>query len=321
MNPEVAEAIPILRERGVLGEGQARALLRVARRELVSVRGELKALLYAGVLLAVSGVGLYLKENHERIGPAAIVALLSAAAVACFAYVWRRSPPFSWAAVAPQHMAAEYVLLLGVLLVGSDLAYIETQFRFLGANWAYHLLVLSLLALACAYRFDSRAVLSLALSSFTAWRGLSTSFPFESTFSPHPAALRANALGCGALFLAAALFCVRAKRKAHFEPVFSAFGWLLLFGGLLSGAFQGGSHWPFWVAATTVVAVTVLAFAYRARRLFDFGVALVAAYLALLRPLAEALGDEQSLFYLVALSSIGILVLLTVAYRRMRTRP
>ena len=212
------------------------------------------------------------------------------------------------------------MLLLGVLLAGSDLAYVETQFRFLGADWAYHLLVLSLLALAAACRFDSRVVLSLALSSFAAWRGLSTRFPFESVFRDHTDALRANAIGCAALFLAVALVCVRAKKKAHFEAVFSAFGWLLLFGGLLSGVFQRGESWPLWDAAAFAAAAAVVVFAYRFRRPFDFAVAVVAAYLALLRPLADALGDQTALF-VVAFSGVGILVLLAIAYRRMRVRP
>ena len=41
-------------------------------------------------------------------------------------------------------LGADYVLLLGVLLVGADLAYIETQLRLLGPEWAYHLLVVAL---------------------------------------------------------------------------------------------------------------------------------------------------------------------------------
>src|SRR6185295_10082795 len=126
-----------------------------------------------------SGVGLFLKENQERIGPVAIASLLGAAAIACFLFVLRRSPPFSWNASRESHVASEYLLLLAVLLVGSDLAYIESKFRFLGANWAYHLLVLSVIAFAAAYRFDSRVVLSLGLSSFAAWRGLSTQLPLE----------------------------------------------------------------------------------------------------------------------------------------------
>jgi hypothetical protein len=321
MSPEVVEAIPTLVKAAVLRPEKARVLLRVARRELVSVRMELRTLLYAGVLLAVSGIGLFLKENHDRIGPAAIASVLVAAAAGCFVYVFRLCPPFSWNACTSPHIAADYVLLLGVLLVGSDLAYVETQFRFLGADWAYHLLVLSLFALAVAYRFDSRVVLSLALSTFAAWRGLSTRYPFTTAFEARQGSVRLNALGCGALFLAAASASIRAKRKAHFEPVFSAFGWLLLFGGLLSGVFETGPDWPLWVGATTVVALATAAFAYHFRRLFDFGVALVAAYLALLKPVAEALQDAQLLLYVVAFSSIGVLVLLTLAYRRMRGRP
>lgn len=319
MNPEVVAAIGVLREKAILSDTQAAQLLPVARRELVSVRLELRTLLYAGVLLAMSGVGLFLKQNHERIGPSAIASLLAAAALACFAYVFRRSPPFSWGASASPHVAADYVLLFGVLLVGSDLAYLETQFRFLGPDWAQHLLVLSLVALAAAYRFDSRVVLSLALSSFAAWRGLSTRLPLESVFSDRPDAVRANALGCGVLFLVAALVSVRAKKKAHFEAVYSAFGWVLLFSGLLSGVFQAGPQWPLWDIAACLAAAAVVAFAFRLRRIFDFAVAVVALYLALLRPLWKAVGESGEVFlYVVAVSSLAVLVLLVLATRAMR---
>ena len=319
MNPEVVAAIGVLRGKAILSDTQAARLLPVARRELVSVRVELKTLLYAGVLLTMSGVGLFLKQNHDRIGPAAITSLLTAAAAGCFVYVFRQCAPFSWSASASPHVAADYVLLLGVLLIGSDLAYAETQFRFLGANWAYHLLALSVVALAAAYRFDSRVVLSLALSSFAAWRGLSTWFLVESVFSDRPEALRANALGCGALFLAAAFVSVRTKRKAHFEPVYSAFGWLLLFGGLLSGVFQEAPVWPLWEFAACLIALAVVVFAFRSRRIFDFAVAVVALYLSLLRPVWEAVGQTGgAFFYVVAVSSLAVLVLLVLAYKAMK---
>lgn len=320
MNPEVTESIGILREKAILSDAQARELLPPARRQLVSVRMELRVLLYAGVLLCVSGVGLFLKENHDRIGPTAIASLLAAAAAACLLYVFRRSPPFSWGATPSPHVAADYLLLLAVLLAGSDLAYVETQFRFLGADWPYHLLVLSLVALAAAYRFDSRVVLSLSLSSFATWRGLSTRHPFEAFLPDRSAEIRANALLCAALFLAAALASVRTKRKAHFEGVYAAFGWLLLFGGLLSGVFGDAASWVLWDAVCCASAAAVILFAYRSRRLFDFAIAVVAAYLALLKPFEKAMGGDQAFFFLVAVSSLGVLVLLAAAYRRMRGR-
>jgi hypothetical protein len=319
LNPEVADAIGVLTEKGILSPGQSATLLRVAQRDLVSVRFELRALLYAGVLLLVSGVGLFLKENQERIGPVAIASLLGAVAVACFVFVFRRSPPFSWNASGEAHVASDYLLLLGVLLVGSDLGYVENRFRFLGANWAYHLLVLSVIALAAAYRFDSRVVLSLGLSSFAAWRGLSTRLSLESHLGQHPGEVRANALGCGVLFLAAAFVSVRANRKAHFEAVFAGFGWLLLFGGLLSGVFGDRPSWTLWEIATCGTAVAVIAFAYRFRRLFDFTVGVIASYLALLRLWWKAVGATEEVFFLgVAVSSLAVVVLLAATYRTMR---
>ncbi len=318
MNPEVADAIGVLTEKGILSPDQSATLLRVARRDLVSIRFELRALLYAGVLLAVSGVGLFLKQNQERIGPVTIASLLAAAAVGCFLFVLRRSPPFSWSACGESHVASDYLLLLAVLLIGSDLAYVESRFRFLGADWAYHLLVVSVIAIAAAYRFDSGVVLSLGLSSLAAWRGLSTRIPMESRFSDRPGEIRANALACGVLFLAAAFVSVRTKRKAHFEPVFAAFGWLLLFGGLLSGVFEDKFGWPLWEIAAFGAAAAVIAFAYRFRRLFDFTVGVIAGYLALLRPWKASVATDEVFFFGVAVSSLAVVVLLAATYRRMR---
>ncbi len=317
MKPEVVEAIGALRRKEILSPGQSATFLRVARRDLVSVRFELRALLYGGVLLAVSGVGLFLKENQDRVGPVAIAFLLAAAAGGCLLFVFRRSPPFSWNVSGGAHVATDYLLLLAVLLFGSDLAYIESRFRFLGAHWPYHLLLVSVIAFAAAYRFDSRVVLSLGLSSFAAWRGLSTRLPLESRWSGHAGEVRANALACGALSLAAAFVSVRANRKAHFEGTFSAFGWLLFFGGLLSGVF-GDAAWPPWVIVTLGSSAAVIVFAYRFRRLFDFTAAVIAGYLALLRPLNKVIPAEETFFLGVAVSSLAVILLLAATYRTMR---
>ena len=96
MNPDVADAIRLLREKGVLNEEQAAPLLRAARGEVVSVELELRTLLYAGVVLLTTGVGLFLKANHDRLGPAAIASVIGLAAAACLVYAWRRLPPFTW---------------------------------------------------------------------------------------------------------------------------------------------------------------------------------------------------------------------------------
>src|SRR5204862_1232284 len=97
-SPEIVEAIGVLREKEILSPGASAALLRVARRELVSVRFELRALLCAGVLLVVSGVGVFLKQNQDRIGPVAIASLLGIAAAGCLLSAFRARPRLPWTA-------------------------------------------------------------------------------------------------------------------------------------------------------------------------------------------------------------------------------
>ena len=318
MNPDVVDAIERLRERRVLSDAHAAPLLRVYRGELVSIEPELRAALYVGVLLLVTGVGLFLKENHERIGPAAIAVILGAAALACLSYAWRRLPAFSWQSAPSPHVAADYVLLLGVLLAAADLAWIESQFRLLGPNWAYHLLVVALLYLAAAYRFDSRTVLSLALSTFAAWRGVAVSLDFAVRGARATPAVRANALACGVLFIGAGILSVRANRKAHFEPVWTTLGLLLFLGALVSGVFQySGGEWLGWEVALWICSGVVIAVSYRLRRTLDFSLGVLAAYLGLLRLLGDMVRGSFGLT-VVAASSLAVIGLLVRVQRRLR---
>lgn len=291
----------------------------MARGELVPVRTELKTLLYVGVLVAVAGVGKFLKDYHDRLGPVVIGSALGLAALACLFYAFRRSPAFSWGDTVSPHLGADYVLILGALLLASDLAYLERQFRILGDRWPYHFLVVAAVYFVLAYRFDSRAVLSLALSAFAAWRGVSV----EKAFEGHPGAsltvLRWNALACAALYLAAGWISVRSRRKPHFEKVYVIAGLLLLFGAILSGALQESrSGWRIWEGVLAVVGAAVLAIAWRLRRPLDFAIAVAALWLGVLRFTGDVLHREP-LFFAAAVWSIAAIVVLVAATRRMKS--
>src|SRR5262249_7063353 len=98
MNPDVVVAISRLRTDSVLSGPQATFFNRVARRQLVSIRLELRLLLYVGVLLLTSGVGVLVAEHQHEIGPLAIAGALGLAAAACLVWVARHASPFSWRA-------------------------------------------------------------------------------------------------------------------------------------------------------------------------------------------------------------------------------
>ena len=268
------------------------------------------------MLLAASGLGLFLKENHDRLGPTAIAAVVGLAALACLAYVARRAPPFSWGATESPHVAVDYLLLLAMLLIAADLAYVEAQFRWLGPHWGYHLLAVSILYFVAAYRFDSRAVLTLALTSFAAWRGVEVGMGVQGHASPGPA--RLNAIGCGLLYLAAGYFSLKLRKKPHFEPVYVTGGLVLLLGAMLTGAWdERTGAWVAWLLAVVAAAGIVLVLAYRHRRALDFGIGVAALYLVGLRILGET-GFGQSTFFLTTGWSIAALVVLIRATRRMR---
>lgn len=313
------EAVDRLAADGVIPPASASRFSRIARGELVSLRLEIRVLLYAGVTLAVAGAGLFVKEHYRQIGPVAITAALSLTAAACLVYVARGARPFSWDRAAAPTLAREYLLILGVLLAGADLAYVESQFRVLGPAWPYHLLLYSGIAFVAAYRFDSAAVLSIALSAFAAWRGVAVRSALGFLFRDGGSRIRFNAIACGLLFLAGAAASVRARRKAHFEPVWGNLGCLLLFAGLLTGAL-GPGRWPIWEGALLAACATVLVVAVPAAREAYAAQAIVAGYLGLMRLVLHPVHDDKLVFLLVAVSAAATLFVLVRLHRRMQAR-
>ncbi|HEX4823076.1 MAG TPA: hypothetical protein VFV19_02065 [Candidatus Polarisedimenticolaceae bacterium] len=253
-DPDVAVAIDDLERRGVLLAPTAAALRRVATGSLISVREELRFLLWAGVALIAAGAGLLVKVNLERIGPVTVAAVLGAASALCLAWAWRRSPAFTWGETSAEGFALDYVLLLGALLAAADLAFVEVKFTPLGAAWPRHLLVVAVAYGALAFRFDSKTLFSLALTSFAAWRGVSltrVSVPWD---APVEDRLVVEALICGVIFLGVGGLLERTRRKAHFEPVAAWLGWLLIAGTLMSRILRDVEAYP-------RVGVTLYAFA------------------------------------------------------------
>jgi hypothetical protein len=306
VSPEVAAAVERLRGQGTLSVEQAALFSRVARRDLLSVNPELRVLLYGGVLVAMAGVGLLVKQNFERMGPLAIAGALAVAAAGCLLWVERRSSPFSWQVSPSPHFAFEYLLLLGVLLVGADLAYIEAKFTPLGDVWPWHLFVMAVVAAFLSVRYDSRIVLSLALSTLAAWRGVSVITA---------SSLRANAIGCGLVFLLLAAALVRLDRKAHFEPVAIHAGWILILGALTSGL--SGDTLAFGLLLL-LVGAGVGVFAFRRARFSLFVLGVLAAYAGLSALLLRTHAGDAGAALWFALTSLAVLGGLLAAHRRLK---
>ena len=239
-----------------LGDRIADALIARERREVFSVYPEVRLAAWAGALLVAAAAGIFIKNNFDRLDRVAVAVILGAAAAACY-FVASRA----------KSVVADYVLLLGALLVSADVGYIEQQFDVLGASGVRHLLMLAIFHALTAYRFDSRLVLSTSLASLAAWMGL------DRNLNGDPADFAIRAFACAAVVLVWRAL----NRRPAFARVFEHFAaTLVLTGGLL----LLDEH-PFAAAViTTSVAAAVIAWGFRTRVeafvLYGFIAALIA---------------------------------------------
>ncbi|MCJ7453470.1 MAG: DUF2157 domain-containing protein [Steroidobacteraceae bacterium] len=249
LEPELRE----LNEQGTLDDETASRAVALDRGEVFSLHGELRATLYAGVLLVMAGVGTILARNLDRLGPMVIVLAVVLAASACSVPAVRarlagRTPGF----------AADYLLLLAVLLASADLAYAERQFNLLGPLWSWHLLLLAVVGAAIGYTFGSALVIAAALTALAGWFGVGGSVgdALHAAFSTPE--LGGRALACAAL-IAAWRFADRHWRPdTRFSEVFNHFFTNLAFWGALAWCLE----WP-WLAAGLPL---LTAFAYASIR-------------------------------------------------------
>ncbi len=317
-SPEVADAIPALVRDGILTPEQAAQPLRSARGELLSIRGELRALLYLGVVLFVAGVSLLVKENLDRIGPVAIAGGLGLMAAGTLAWVLYRAPKFTWSRAESADWSFDSLLLLGILLLGATLAYVEAKFTPLGADWSYHLLLMSLITGAFALRCDSRLAWSLALSTFAAWRGIAAARVGAEWIGSTSMSLRFELIFCGVAFVLLGDSLRRFGRKAHFEPLTTFLGALAGLAGLGLFALDATGAWILWALIFLVVAGGVALFALRFRRFGLFALGAVAAYAAFTRLAFEIAPDPIFGCFWFTSSSVAMIVLLFFVQRRFR---
>lgn len=165
--PELTAA----RDAGIISPETFDRLVRIERGEVFSLHHELRLVVYAAIAVIVAGVGILIKNNLDRIGPAAIIfGLLAASAVLYGWCAWkkRRRGELS--------IFEHYLALLAALLLSSAIGYAESEYHILDDDWSMHFLLLAIIHAATAYYFSSKLLLTVALTSLAAWFGVERRF-------------------------------------------------------------------------------------------------------------------------------------------------
>lgn len=286
-------------------------------KKLFSVHWELKTILYLGVLLLSGGLGILIYKNIDTIGHQAILFAIAALCLGCFYYAQKHKRPFSWNKVLSPNSLFDYIVLLGCLLFVTFITYMQAQYNVFGTRYGLAAFFPMLLLSFSAYYFDHIGVLSLAITNFAAWLGVSIT-PYH-TFSQNDFTsdrLIYTGLFLGVFLIALGLFSTKRNIKQHFAFTYHNFGTHILFISLISAIVVFNRLYMLWFLVLAGVAYAIYSMALKHHSFYFLLITIIYAYIGLTYVVMRALfvGSSDgavygSLLYLIG-SGIGVVALL-----------
>jgi hypothetical protein len=296
---------------GRLSPTQHQAIAPLLLRRRISVFAELNVALYLGVLAFATGLAWTATTYSTAWGDAAILGPATLAMGACFYYCVSRMPRYANTRVQSPTLAFDYVLYLGCLIFGTELAYIEYRFGILRSQWDVWLLLSSVLYVLLAYSFDNRFVLSLGIATLGGWFGVRLSHAGFVLID----AVRTSALGYAAVLVAAGTALHARDIKRHFLETYLHVAGNVALAALVSGVFDDG-HPVRWLIVLLVLCSVVIAAGTHFRRFASVVYGTLYGYVGISRELLRHLhGDTETLTYLT-MSATAVIIGLVMLARR-----
>ncbi|MBO9614759.1 MAG: DUF2157 domain-containing protein [Dyadobacter sp.] len=302
-----------LTSKGIISDQQADTIASFEDEQAFSIHWELRSVLYLGILLFSSGAGMLIYENIDTIGHQVIIAVIALITAGCFYYTYKNSLPYSHEQVSNPNKLIDYVLLLGCSTFLGLEGYLQYQYNLFGTRYGLAVIIPTIVFFLCAYRFDHRGALSMAITGLASWLGLTIaplSVLADNDFSDGKLIIPAIALG--AVLTAVGWISEEQNIKKHF-----AFTYMLMGGNLACIAAQIGlfSHSPKILYFLIGIGLCCF-FIYRARHaqsLLFLLMGTVYSYSIITYTIFDNLGADAafglSIFYFF-FSSIGVIYFL-----------
>lgn len=200
-----------------------------------SLHWELKVMLYLGITLFSTGVGMFIYENINTIGHLTIILFLGLGCIAGFIFAYKKQGGYSTRKLESTGLAYDYVVLLSAMMMVSCIGYLQFQYHFFGSDWNLASIIPALLLLVCAYYYDHLGVLSMAITNIAASIGivLSPMHFFDWNNLNNDITIVVMFLFALALMGMSYLSVMR-DVKAHFAFTYKNFGFHLLFISLIA---------------------------------------------------------------------------------------
>lgn len=268
----------------------------------VSLYYDLTSLLYLGIILLTTGLGILVYKNIDTIGHTVIVAAIAIACTACFVYCFNKAHGFSKIKVESPGFLFDYILLLGCLLLLILVGYLQFEYNLFGNHYGMATFIPMVLLFAGAYYFDHLGVLSLAITNLAAWAGVTVAplqfFKDNDFRSDH---LIYTGLILGAGLMAISIVSRVRNIKPHFAFTYENFGVHILFISLLAGMFHFNNIYLFWLIALAAACAYFIKDALKQKSFYIFVVTVLYGYIALCYLVIDLLiriGGDTGVLYL-----------------------
>ena len=303
-------------EKNLIAETQHTNLESILRKKVFSVFYELRVILYLGVLLFTTGVGFLIYKNIGELGHMLAIITLSIIAVLSFWYAFHKAVPYSNEKTEVPIPYYDYVLLMGCLLLVSVLGYIQFQYQLFDENLEITTLLTAFIFFVAAYRFDHLGVLSLGITAWASFWGLSTSpQKWYSGDFIDDSNLHIVALIFGAAMIGVAMSLEKKSIKKHFTFTYVHVNILIYLVGTLAGMIMNEHSYFGFLLLLYVGCGFAVYYANTSKSFLFLIYAFVFGYIGTTFLLTDFVLDDTLVWSVYLIASCGGFIYFIVRYR------
>lgn len=227
-----------LTEKNIISDEHASQIKVSDSNQPFSIHWELRLLLYLGIMFLSTGIGVLIYKNIDTIGHNILIGLIALVCLACFYYAFKHRKPFSWDEIEESSNLDDFALLGGCLAFLTLEGYLQYQYNFFGTRYGLAAFLPAVLFFFCAYFFDHRGVLSMAITALASWIGISiTPLRLLKNNDFNSQNMVITAISLGIFLIIVGWISIQKELKKHFSFTYFIFGGNLTFIAALSGLF------------------------------------------------------------------------------------
>lgn len=305
-----------LKNKNLISDEEYNRLEPIYSRRIVSVFYELRIILYLGVMLFTTGIGILIYENIGEFGHMLSIAVLFILTAWCFHYSLNQAPPYQHGKTTAPSPFFDYIVLLGCLLFISALGYVQFQYEFFNDGMGLLTLITAAFFFFAAYRFDHLGVLALAITALASFFSISASpqkwysTNFLSGSNHHHTALVFAIIVGGA-----SLFLDKKEIKKHFTFTYLNFCALIFLTAAVSGMFIDDDIYLIYLILLLSACAVCVWYGQKSRSFLFLLYAFVFGYIGVTYVFIDLFDSVPELWFFYFFGSCGAFIWFIIRYK------